>query len=216
MNKRALRWRYIVDWRLQGSLIAHGLLYGALVLVAVTIGIFAPLLWDLSGTRPAAGIEDQAIVMLYMHERFWFLAALCILIVVLGSIKFSHRIAGPLVRYKRNLRLLSQGRLPTPLRTRSSDYLKEEVVCLNDAVAGMKSRIDAIRDAQIAVAREIQAVAARTPRQAAAQLEQLVAAGQELERRVAAFVDHDAGDERLPRRERRPSPALAVVPGGGS
>lgn len=216
MNKRALRWRYIVDWRLQGSLIAHGLLYGALVLVAVTVGIFAPLLWDLSGTTPAAGIEDQAIVMLYMHERFWFLAALCILIVVLGSIKFSHRIAGPLVRYKRNLRLLSQGRLPTPLRTRATDYLKEEVACLNDAVAGMKSRIDAIRDAQVAVAREIQAVAARTPRQVAAHLEQLVAAGQELERRVAAFVDHDTGDERLPRRERRASPALAVVPGGGS
>lgn len=215
MNKRVLRWRYIVDWRLQGSLVAHGLLYGALVLVTVIVGIFAPLLWNLSDGAPGAGIEDQAIVMLYMHDRFWFLAALCLLIVVLGAVKFSHRIAGPLVRYKRNLRLLAQGRMPTPLRTRSNDYLKEEVACLNAAVAGMKARIDAIREAQVAVAREIQALSMRTPRQAASQLEPLVAAGGELERRVAAFVDHDTGDERIGRPERRGSGALAVVPGGG-
>lgn len=217
MGKRIIRWRYIVDWKLQGSLCAHGLLYGGLVLVAVSFGIFAPLLWSLGGDNPNASIEDQAIVMLYMHDRFWFLALFCFLLIVLGSVKFSHRIAGPLVRYKRNLRLLAQGKLPTPLRTRDGDYLKEEVACLNDAVAGIAVRVEAIRDAQIAVAREIQNLAARLPQKATAQAEQLVAANAQLEAAIAAF-------ERFDTRDGRPAPdpitagaRLALVaPGGGS
>ena len=147
MNKRLLRRRFIVDWKLQGSLCAHGVLNGVLVLVTVSCGIFAPLLWNLRDGSELHRFEEQAIVMLYMHERFWLLAALCLCIVVLGAIRFSHRIAGPLVRYKRNLRLVAAGKLPPPLRTRRGDYLQEEVACLNDAVAGVASRLPALHEA---------------------------------------------------------------------
>lgn len=187
-----VRRRYIVDWKLQGSLIVHGLLYGLLVLVAISGGIFLPLLWNLGEQSNLAGLEEQAIVMLYMHERFWFLAAACAGIVVLGAIKFSHRIAGPLVRYKRNLRLLASGKLPPPLRTRDGDYLQEEVACLNAAVVGVAARIDAIRRAQLAVRHEVLALAAVAEGE---QLAALVAASAELEQRVAAFQSADPGDE---------------------
>lgn len=199
INRRPFwRRRFIVDWKLQGSLCAHGLLYGGLVLVAVSSGIFVPLLWSLSGSTVGVGLEDQAIVMLYMHDRFWSLAFLCFVIIVLGAIKFSHRIAGPLVRYKRNLRLIARGKLPTPLRTRANDYLKEEVACLNEAVAGITLRLDAIHAAQVAVQREIEAAVARTPRQSLAQLEPLLAAGRDLERSLAAFERFDPRDDHLP------------------
>ena len=58
---------------------------------------------------------------------------LSLLVVVIGTVRFSHRVAGPMVRYKRNLALLADGKLPPPLRTRRSDFLKEEVVVLNRA-----------------------------------------------------------------------------------
>jgi len=217
MNQRPRRLRILVDWNLQASLCAHGVLYGSLVIVAVVCGIFAPLLWTLAGADADAALEDQAIVMLYMHDRFWFLAVLCLFITALGSLKFSHRIAGPLVRYKRNLRLLARGKLPAPLRTRRHDYLKEEVACLNEAVAGVAERIDAIRDAQVAVAREVQAVVARTPRTAVAQLEPLLAASRQLEQTLAAFSRHDPKDDVLVGEPARLLGDVAVaVPGGGS
>lgn len=215
MNQRPRRWRLLVDWNLQASLCAHGLLYGSLVIAAVVCGIFAPLLWSLAGAPADAVLEDQAIVMLYMHDRFWFLAVLCLVITALGSLKFSHRIAGPLVRYKRNLRLLAQGKLPAPLRTRRHDYLKEEVVCLNDAVAGVAERIDAIRDAQVAVAREVQAVLARTPRSLAAQLQPLQDAALRLERSLAAFSRHDPKDDVIAAEPARAIGDVVVVASGG-
>jgi len=143
------RWRYIVDWNLQGSLIIHGLVYGGLVLVAVSLGIFSPLLWDLEATDPATHYEEQAIVMLYLHEQFWPLLAMCLVIVVVGAIRYSHRVAGPMVRYKRYLRMLANGKIPPPLRTRRRDFMKEEVACLNKAMLGVSERVEAIRRAQV-------------------------------------------------------------------
>ncbi|MBX3462036.1 MAG: hypothetical protein KF830_02615 [Planctomycetes bacterium] len=211
MNRRILRWRYIVDWRLQGSLCAHGLLYGLLVLVAVCAGIFLPLLWNLRDVDRAVVLEEQAVVMVYMHERFWWLALWCFLIVVLGSIKFSHRIAGPLVRYKRNLRLMADGKLPAPLRTRAGDYLQEEVACLNRAVAGIAARVEAMQAAQAVLDRALHDALDRLPQAAASELEPVLAANRELERRLAAIERFDPRDDVLPEPVTAPVAALALA-----
>ncbi len=195
MDRNFSRRRYIVDWKLQGSLIAHGLLYGGLVLVAIIGGIFLPLVWNLGDAGRPAQFEEQSIVMLWMHERVWYVLAICAVIVVTSAIKFSHRIAGPLVRYKRNLRLLAAGKMPPPLRTRPGDYLQEEVACLNAAVAGVAVRVDAIRKAQAGIQGEILAVLARLPADSGAG-EGLVEAARELDRCMREFVHHDPGDAR--------------------
>ena len=211
MPRPFVRRRYIVDWKLQGSLCLHGLLYGMLVLVAISCGIFMPLLWNLGDQNNLAGLEEQAIVMIYLHERFWLLAAACAAIVVLGAVKFSHRIAGPLVRYKRNLRWLADGKLPPPLRTRNGDYLKEEVACLNAAVAGVSVRIEAIRKAQRALRRELHALAGGGVGAAAAPFAALLAADEELGRQLAGFREIDPGDELVA----MPAPVSALASGDG-
>lgn len=176
---RPRRFRYIVDWKLQGSLIGHGLVYGATVLAAIGFGIFAPLLWGLGERGEVSGFEEQSIVMIYLHDRFWVIAALALFLVVIGAVRYSHRVAGPMVRFKRNLKLLGNGEMPPPLRTRSSDFLKEEVSVLNRAVAGVSARVDAIKRANAEVSRRADAIAqtsgVRTP-----ELLQLMAACDQL------------------------------------
>jgi methyl-accepting chemotaxis protein len=177
------------------------------------VGIFLPLLRGLDGAPRAPGLDDRAVVMVYMHERFWGIALLCFVLVGLGALKLSHRIAGPLVRAKRNLRLLAEGKLTPPLRTRRSDYLKEEVDCLNKAVAGVAQRVDAIRSAQIAVSRELAAALAALPRHAAADLEPLVVASRELQRSIDAFSTLDPCDHVIPGPAVPPEP-LALTTSG--
>ncbi|HEU4419006.1 MAG TPA: hypothetical protein VFT55_08705 [Planctomycetota bacterium] len=206
MGKGSLRRRLVVDWNLQGSLCAHILLYGGVMLVCVAAGIFLPLLRGLDNAPRAPGLDDRAVVMVYMHERFWGIALLCFVLVGFGALKLSHRIAGPLVRAKRNLRLLADGKLTPPLRTRRSDYLKEEVDCLNQAVAGVTERVGAIRSAQVAVSRELAAALAALPRHAARDLEPLVLASRELERSVDAFSTLDPGDHVIPSQAVQPEP----------
>jgi hypothetical protein len=210
MTGRYLRWRFVVDKRLQGHLIAHCMLYGCLALMTVCGGILAPLMWELSDATTATAKAEQALVMIYVHERLWWLVALCMSVVALAALRFSHRIAGPMVRHKRNLRLLAQGKFASPLRTRRHDYMKEEVHCLNEAIAGVAHRVDAILDAKAAILREVEAVMARTPRQSLAGLEKLREACNRLEGGLAAFERVEVNDE-LPLENRVDQPRLALA-----
>jgi len=213
MKLRFQRWRYVVDWKLQGSLIIHGLTYGGMVLLAVSLGIFSPLLWDLGTVDMDGGYEEQAIVMLYLHERFWFLAAMCLVIVVFGAIRYSHRVAGPMVRYKRNLRLLADGKFPPPLRTRRADFMKEEVGCLNKAIVGVGERVDAIRRAQVDLRRKLTDYMATTG-EMPEELTAVVAACDDLDTAVRTFQHVDEGTR--PQAEPKPvaEPVLVGQTGG--
>lgn len=150
------RTQILVDRRLQLSVSLHGVAYGGVLLLAVAIGIFAPLLLELGERAPNVPHDPEVVaVMLYMHQRFWFVAAGCLLLAGAGALRLSHRIAGPMVRYKRNLRMLANGQLPPPLRTRDNDFLQDEVSCLNQAVAGVSARIERVRAAHAALRREL-------------------------------------------------------------
>lgn len=212
-KRRILRWRLIVDRKLQGSLCAHSVLNGVLVLVSVSVGIFLPLLWSLGDAQRESVLQEQAVVMLYMHERFWWLALLCLVIVVIGAIKFSHRIAGPLVRYKRNLRLMADGKLPSPLRTRAGDFLQEEVACLNQAVAGLTARVESMQRAHAVLQRELEAVAPAGSR-LHAELHTVLAANRELATSLASITRYDTRDDVLPDMVRADRTSLALAGSG--
>lgn len=154
------RHRLVVDRKLQWSLCAQGMVHGVLLLALVAVGLFAPLLLDLGTQAPNDSLKaDLAAVMLYMHHRFWWIAAAGFVLIAAGALRFSHRIAGPMVRFKRNLRLMAEGRLPPELRTRDGDFLKEEVACLNAAARGIELRVEAIRTAHAELRRELQRAA---------------------------------------------------------
>ena len=99
-----------------------------------------------------------------------------------------------MVRYKRNLSLLADGKLPPPLKTRRSDFLKEEVEILNRAVAGVGARAAAIRRAHAEVARRVDALAAVSGNGSTA-VQQLQVACAELERAAQTFEHVDTCDD---------------------
>jgi methyl-accepting chemotaxis protein len=121
----------------------------------VSVGLFGPVLLDLQSPNRIDDGADTAVVMLYMHGRFWWIAGICLAVAIVDSVRVSHRIAGPLVPMKRNLRALGDGKLPGPLRTRAHDYLKQEVEILNAASAGLARRIDALQQANAATVAEL-------------------------------------------------------------
>ena len=86
------------------------------------------------------------------------------------------------------------------------------MACLNQAVAGVAERVEAIRTAQLAVSREVAAALAALPRHAAGDLEPLVLASRELERSLDAFATCDPCDHVVPGPAVRPAP-LALTAG---
>lgn len=194
------RRRWIVDAPFQWSLITRSLVQTLLTLLFVSIGIFGPIVQRMAA-KDGANADDPAIVMLYMHGRFWWIAGACLLLAAFSALLVSHRIAGPLVRFKRNLRWLGEGRLPVPLRTRDGDHMQPEVECLNAAVEGLGKRLHAVQAAGEAVrtalrqcARELEVGSEPA---AMAAMKVALAAADRLSSDLAAF-EHGVGADAAP------------------
>ncbi|MGE3172575.1 MAG: hypothetical protein AB7O97_08090 [Planctomycetota bacterium] len=140
------RRRYIVDPTFQWNVIWRVTAQSLFTLLLVSLCLLGPLLAELLSDNPSAAFEEMAVVMLYMHQRWWWIAGLSLLCAGLAALRMSHRIAGPLVRFNRNLRWLGQGRFAEPLRTRPGDYLKPEVDILNASIAGLQQRIERLQN----------------------------------------------------------------------
>jgi len=133
------RRRYLVDYRLQLSLVGHALVLQTLFMVLFVAGLLAPLVGDI-GRQELGALSDASIVLLFLHERLWYLILGSLVLTALLVVRLSHRVAGPMVRVKRILAAIGDGVAPPRLVLRPRDYLQPEVALLNTAVERLAER----------------------------------------------------------------------------
>ena len=105
------RTRFLIDEFQYRILFLHVLYFVALILV-FTSAIFGPLIMDLqSGALSFAERHAVANQFLSLHSRIW--PAVLILFVLLSahSVFVSHRIAGPLYRFRKVMKTVASGDL---------------------------------------------------------------------------------------------------------
>ncbi len=144
---------FIVDRGFQFEMIFRAACYCAGLLMVLAAGAYYPLIVRIRSGRDD---NDAATAMLYMHEHLWPVALLCVILAMIISIHLTNRIAGPLYRMKRRLVLLGTGVFARPTVTRKRDYLKDEVVVLNDAIESVAMATDEIKAAEREVSLELE------------------------------------------------------------
>lgn len=119
-----------MDPLLQGYLVLNALAWFLITALVLAVALFLPVVRSLHRDDAEVGVAE---VMLHLHGNLWWALALCAVIVVVASVSFSHRIAGPLVRVKRHLWMLARGEIPPAMQRRRHDFMHEEVAALNAA-----------------------------------------------------------------------------------
>jgi hypothetical protein len=144
------RRRFVVNRKLQFSLLMISFSYAFFFLLVTGLALFVPLITQLDKADKASKqIFQVANQMLYLHDKFWPAALLCLVIIGLHSIRTSHRIAGPLYRLNMAFKTITNGIIPLPLRQpRKNDYLQEEFEVINETIQGLRTRISNIQLAQ--------------------------------------------------------------------
>ncbi len=148
--KRILRRRkYIVDRRLQFRLLFYSVGYILFYIVAIGAGLFVPLMIQLSNADQTSP-EALAIAtnFLYLHYHFWPVALLSVIVVALHSILTSHKVAGPLYRFRRIFQDLKEGTIPEAVHLRRRDLLQSEMQSINEMLDGLRARISEIQKAE--------------------------------------------------------------------
>jgi hypothetical protein len=120
-HKKALRKRFFVDPKVQGSLVLRVTLYWLVCLLTITLML---LCWR---------IITGPVRPFYTHlDDLWFfngpavVASLLLLpLVVVDIIRWSNRFAGPMLRLRRSMRALARGEAVGPIEFRGSDFWQD-------------------------------------------------------------------------------------------
>lgn len=131
----------VIASHMQMPIIRMSLTHVILTVLVMSAGLILPLVRDQNG---AAGSNELASVLLYLHGRYWILALILFILVTIDAIRISHRTAGPMYRMARVMRETARGQFSGTVRLRKRDYLHHEADALNELLAYTQSlRADA-------------------------------------------------------------------------
>jgi methyl-accepting chemotaxis protein len=153
------RKRYIVDRRLQFRLLMYNGVYFLIITVAIWAGLFLPLALDLS--NPDLNISQQGEVagkILYLHSRLGPILLIVFLILAIHSVLISHRIAGPLYRFKATFNQVAQGDLSKVVAIRKGDLLVNEQTKIEEMIGTLISMLKNIKKEHAAMEKALQSL----------------------------------------------------------
>lgn len=137
------RKRLFVNRDIQGRLLARTGLYWILYHAVLWMAMFFIRYAEHRGAI-MAGAEPRSFGDLYgqfVHENssLWVCAFAILPIVLWDLLKFSHRVAGPLVRFQRVLESLTAGQTVNEVRLRRGDLLFDLEIAFNQYLASLRN-----------------------------------------------------------------------------
>lgn len=145
-ERKHRRRRFLID-SFQYRFLGITLLYFGAVVAILATAIFLPLIVDLQRTGPPdPAVSTAATEFLTLHARFWPALGVTFILVALHAVITSHRIAGPLYRFRATYREIAEGDLAGSVRLRKNDYLGKDARALNAMIGALRERLSAIQD----------------------------------------------------------------------
>jgi methyl-accepting chemotaxis protein len=99
--------------------------------------------------------HEIAVSVLYLHEHFWRVSVLSLAAVAIHSLLTTHRLAGPLYRFRQVIKSVTEGTLPGPGRLRRRDFFQPEMNMTNEMLESLRRRVSEIQEAQVLLAESV-------------------------------------------------------------
>jgi len=146
MATRPYKRRRILIESYQYRLLFINLLYFCIILLIFAAALFLPLILKLR-TGSASVIEQGELAgqFLALHARVWPAMLVVFVLLALHSTFVSHRIAGPLYRFRKVFGAVARGDLSVRANLRKGDYLGKESESLNEMIASLRAKIESIQ-----------------------------------------------------------------------
>ncbi|NGZ95713.1 MAG: hypothetical protein CV089_06210 [Nitrospira sp. WS110] len=165
-KRRQLFVHPVQDW-----FVVTTLIYFACLLIVLYAVVFLPMVQPLYDSSVSWEQHAQiASQFLELNERIWPWLIITFLVLLLHSMYFMHRIAGPLYRFSTLFRSIGTGQLHQRARLRKHDYLHREAQAFNSMLDNIENRIQAMNLHAALVTQAYEAVALRVQEQLSGQV----------------------------------------------
>jgi methyl-accepting chemotaxis protein len=140
------RRRYLISDTFQYRFVGVSFIYHLVVLLAFAAMLFWPLGTSLEDVSLSPSqIDEIAKQFLVLHNRIWTPLLVALLLLTLHSVLFSHRIAGPLYRFRTIFKAISRGDLTIRTTIRKNDFLQREAEAFGEMIEWIKARLSEIQ-----------------------------------------------------------------------
>lgn len=140
----AVRWRrrQFILTGFQTKWLVDQLVFIVVLGAGLTGAVFLPAILQVQEAQSFTA----AARFLWLHERFWPVLLAVVGILVLQAIRSSHRVAGPLYRFRLVFDALAEGNLTARLHIRADDYLRDEAAACDRAIQALHSKVSVLQD----------------------------------------------------------------------
>ncbi len=151
--KRPYRRRRILIGAFQYRLLMTNLAYFGTIVLVFAVVVFLPLVLQITSSSTLSPSEAEGLAdgFLFLHARLWPALFIVLALLAFHSVLISHRIAGPLYRFRSVLRAVAEGDLTVRVRIRPTDYLTEEADLLNETIGALRQKVSGIEEQSIAL-----------------------------------------------------------------
>ncbi len=133
---------YFLSDTFQTKFLAVSLFHYFIILLTFVGTLFAPLMIQLDSLALSHTEKAEfANQFISLHERLWVPLVVVLGLLTFHSLFFSHRIAGPLFRFRHIFKAVAEGDLTICANIRKDDYLKKEADSLDDMITSLRTRI---------------------------------------------------------------------------
>ena len=151
-----MRWprrrKFIVDKSLQIRLLLYNGIYFMVIVLAIGIALFLPLYFEFTNPNlTTAQLVEVANRVLYLHNKLWTVILAVFAILGIHSILISHRIAGPLYRFRMTFQDIIDGNLSRFIRIRKGDYLVNDQTKIEEMIHMLISKLNMIKGEQSSI-----------------------------------------------------------------
>lgn len=141
------RKKKFIDRKIQGKLAIYVMINAVLYIFLLAVFLFAPLAYRMNMDESVSReLQEVATAFLALHEHFW--PAIFILLIIIGihSIRFSHRMVGPVYRFKQILNEIQMKDLSTIIRLRPGDFLLDLKDEFNSTTLALRTGVKDLKE----------------------------------------------------------------------
>ncbi len=143
---KLIRRQYFIDKQLQTKYIILTILLLLMYTVLFVVILIFPYIVPLTFDAPIEEQAEAARMLLTLHESIWPALGAVILIMSSVSIFITHRIAGPVYRFKKVLAEISGGNLDISIKLRDKDDLKDLAEEFNLVISELRGFVKTLQE----------------------------------------------------------------------
>jgi methyl-accepting chemotaxis protein len=157
------RRKILIDRNLQFRIIAASLGYIAFYIIILAAATFIPIFIEMRSANPGSyQAYLRANSFLYLHRHLWPVVSAILVAVSIHALFFSHKLAGPMYRFRQIFLALTAGKIPGQQHLRKGDFLQAEMKLINEMLFSLQSKVALIQETQRAIANSIEGIVERS------------------------------------------------------